>query len=188
MAAEGLQQEDQELVARFVASRDEEAFRLLFRRHTPRLFALAHRLMGSRPGEAEDVVQDAWQRAAGRMARFEWRSALSTWLGAIVINCARERLRRRSPEAVDPATLDGLARPVAASEPPIDLDRAIATLPDGYREVFVLHDIEGHTHEEIGALLGVSAGTSKSQLFHARRALRAHLAPRPSSGTDHHDR
>jgi RNA polymerase sigma-70 factor (ECF subfamily) len=86
MAAEGLQHEnrDEALVARFLASGDEEAFRLLFRRHTPRLYGLAFRLMAARASEAEDVVQEAWQRAAIRLGRFEWRSALSTWLGAIV--------------------------------------------------------------------------------------------------------
>jgi RNA polymerase sigma-70 factor (ECF subfamily) len=132
--------------------------------------------MGARGDEAEDVVQETWQRAAGRVGAFEWRSALSTWLSGILINCARERLRKPGVEPMDPVAIDLLVAR-AAREPAIDLERAIAALPDGYREVFVLHDVEGLTHEEIASRLDVAAGTSKSQLFHARRALRARLAP-----------
>jgi RNA polymerase sigma-70 factor (ECF subfamily) len=165
---------EQALVARFVTHGDEEAFRLLFRQHSPRMYAMALRLMGGRAADAEDVVQDAWLRAAARLGGFEWRSALSTWLTSIVINCARERLR------ATPVTADGTEAPTPLAPPDasaerIDLDRAIASLPDGYREVLVLHDIHGLTHEEIARALDVAPGTSKSQLFHARRAVRARL-------------
>jgi RNA polymerase sigma-70 factor (ECF subfamily) len=176
---------DAELAARFITTGDEDAFRLLFRRHTPRLYALALRLMGGNRADAEDVVQEAWQRAAARLTRFEWRSSLLTWMSAIVINCARERLRKRAPDAIDPDALDRMSAG-AHGEPGIDLERAIAALPDGYREVLVLHDVEGHTHAEIAQMLGVAAGTSKSQLFHARRAVRARLAGTPPEA-DHDD-
>ncbi|MEZ5317121.1 MAG: sigma-70 family RNA polymerase sigma factor [Vicinamibacterales bacterium] len=179
--------EDRTLVDAFVAHGDEEAFRHLFRRHTPRLYALAYRLMAGRAADAEDVIQDTWLRAARHLGTFEWRSSLSTWLTGIAINCARERLRRRTPEAVDPATLAAIVMAADAGVPDVDLERAIALLPDGYREVLVLHDVEGFTHAEIATRLGVSPGTSKSQLFHARRAVRARLSPtaRWTEATDH---
>lgn len=167
---------DRELADRFVQRRDEEAFRLLFRRHSPRLFALACRLLGARRNDAEDVLQEAWLRAARRIGAFEWRSSLTTWLSAIVINCARERLRGRPEpmsmeEAPEPRT--PVRGRVAATG--IDLERAIAGLADGYREVLVLHDIEGFTHAEIARMLGIAEGTSKSQLFHARTHVRARM-------------
>ena len=168
---------DRQLVDRFLATGEEEAFRLLFRRHTPRLYAMAYRLLGHQTADVDDAVQDTWQRAAVRLRDFEWRAALSTWLASILINCARERRRGRALELVEPDQLSSIpagARPPGTS---IDLERAVASLPDGYREVLVLHDVEGYTHSEIAGLLGIAVGTSKSQLFHARRAMRASLAP-----------
>lgn len=165
--------DDRHLVEAFLAG-DEDAFRQVFRRYGPRLYALALRLTGGRAADAEDVVQECWVRAARSLAAFEWRSQLSTWLTAILINCARESTRRSPPPTdADIATAWAPAHPRAQA---IDLDRAIAALPDGYREVLVLHDVEGYTHAEIATRLGVSAGTSKSQLFHARRAVRARLS------------
>jgi RNA polymerase sigma-70 factor (ECF subfamily) len=169
---------DRELAERVLAG-DEPAFRRLYQRHTPRLFQLALRLVGGNTAEAEDVVQDTWIKAAEKLDTFRWEAAFGTWLGAIGINLAREtarrRGRRREVEWAD------AAEPPAA-EPrqhlePVDLERAIAALPEGYRTVLILHDIEGYTHEEIAAQLGVAAGTTKSQLFWARRAVRALLAP-----------
>ena len=191
----GLQADDRELVARFLARRDEEAFRALFRRHSPRLLAMARRLVGGGRGDAEDVVQDAWTRALRQLDRFEWRSTLATWLQSIVINCARERWRSnaRLPAESSVAIEDAIggggvvhdgARTLDAAQA-IDLDRAIASLPPGYREILVLHDVEGYTHEEIAALCGIAPGTSKSQLFHARRALRARLSGTAREETHH---
>ena len=185
----GLHPTDRDLAARFVAKRDETAFRQLFRRHTPRMYALALRLMAGRRADAEDVVQDAWQRAAAGLAGFEWRSALPTWLAGILINCARERLRAETAEAAaaTPADAD-LTTPAGQAADAglrLDLERAIAALPDGYREVLVLHDVEGYTHDEIAARLAIAPGTSKSQLFHARRAVRARLVTATSETTRH---
>lgn len=164
------------LVARFVRTRDEPAFRELYRRHTPALYGLALRLLARRPADAEDAVQDAWVRAAERIAGFRWESTLRTWLSSILVNCCRERLRHDWRWSDDEGTaaverVDG----AAALDLTLAVDRAIAALPPGSRSVFVLHDIEGRTHEEIGALLDIAPGTSKSQLFHARRQLRALL-------------
>ena len=172
-----MQPTDRELVERFVQRRDEEAFRLLFRRHTPRLYAVSLRLMAQRAADAEDAVQTAWQRASARLGSFEWRSQFGTWLTAIVINCARERLRTRMWNAEAPLEDDFRSHDRGPGATAIDLERAIAALPDGYREVLVLHDVEGMTHTEIAEHLGIAAGTSKSQLFHARRRVRALLSP-----------
>jgi RNA polymerase sigma-70 factor (ECF subfamily) len=168
--------EDRRLAAAVIGSGDETAFRALYRRHTPALYRLALRLGGGDESWAEELVQRAWIRAVESLGGFAWRSAFRTWLSGIAINCAREQWRtaRTSPEVQ--------ASPDAAAPPGdpalrVDLERAIARLPRGYRQVFVLHDIEGFTHEEIAGLLGIEPGTSKSQLFQARRQLRGFLGP-----------
>lgn len=163
---------DRELVAAFIARRDEAAFRALYRRHTPALYAFALRLTSGREADAEDLLQDAWIRAADRVRGFAWQSALRTWLCGILVNCWRERVRRRTPDLAAPRD-ESPVQPDAGAG--LDLDRAIASLPDGYRAVVVLHDVEGYTHEEIAGLLGIDAGTSKSQLSRARRTLRTWL-------------
>jgi RNA polymerase sigma factor (sigma-70 family) len=149
---------------------DEAAFRELYRLHTPRLFAVTLRLL-SRRADAEDAVQEAWLRAMRGLGGFREESSFGTWLTGIGIRCGLEMLRKRNPVIVT------LREPSVDPAPDVtvDLERAIAGLPDGYRAVLVLHDIEGRTHEEIARLLEIEAGTSKSQLFHARRVLRARL-------------
>ena len=151
---------------------DEAAFRELYRLHTPRLFAVALRLL-SRRADAEDAVQEGWLRAVRGLAGFRGESAFATWLTGIVIRCALEALRKRGPAYSGSAEATVNHAPHLA----LDLERAIAALPDGYRTVLMLHDVEGLTHDEIAGLLEIEPGTSKSQLFHARRALRDHLRP-----------
>ena|ERR1700674_1029078 len=166
---------DRELSTRFIERRDAAAFRDLFRRHTPALYQLARRLLGGTGRGADDAVQEAWLRAADGLAAFEWRSSLRTWLTGITINCCREILRQRQAGA--PARNGG--EPVQETPPTalgLDLERAVLGLPHGCREVLVLHDVEGLTHAEIAARLGIEPGTSKSQLSRARRALRAYFS------------
>ena len=130
--------------------------------------------------EAQDIVHDAWIRGVERCAAFEWRSALRTWLSAIVINRWRESVRTAAKHAaapLDDQPLGGDDARLTSTADRVDLERAVAALPPGYREVLLLHDAFGYTHEEIGALLGVEAGTSKSQLSRARRELRRALDP-----------
>jgi len=167
---------DRDLVARFLATGDEDAFRLLFRRHTPRLYAMAWRLLAHHTADVDDAVQETWKRAAAALGGFAWKAAFGTWLTGILINCARERRKQRPLQQVDGVPLSDIAASERPRDSTIDLERAIADLPDGYREVLILHDVEGYTHDEIGALLGIASGTSKSQLFHARQAMRARLA------------
>lgn len=166
------------LVAAFLLRRDEATFRRLYRLHAQPMYALAYRLSACSASEAEEAVQMAWMRAVERLGTFRGESALRTWLAGIVVNCVRELARQKTRHAsVSSETFDVLSTraPVVQSSLRINLERAIAGLPAGCREVLVLHDIEGYTHLEIGGLLGIESGTSKSQLFRARRALRSAL-------------
>ena len=167
---------DRALADALLLEGDERAFRELYQRHTPRLYQVALRVVGGAEHDAEDVVQETWIRATEKLGTFRWEAAFGTWLTGIGLNVARQLLRRRgrwvelddAPEPWRPPPHDGER---------IDLERAIALLPAGYRTVLVLHDVEGYRHEEIGEMLGISAGTSKSQLFNARRSLRQALEP-----------
>lgn len=178
--------DDRRLVSEFVRFGDEAAFRGLYRRHTPALFRLTARIVGAERS-AEDALQVTWIRAAENLHRFRWESSLRSWLTGIALNCCRELLRRERRTETD--ALDESVYP----EPPagrqrdglrIDLERAVAALPGGYREVLILHDVEGYTHMEIGELLGIEPGTSKSQLSRARRALRKRLADTAHRASD----
>jgi RNA polymerase sigma-70 factor (ECF subfamily) len=163
-------------VAAVTSRRDGRAFELLYHRHTPRLYRLALHLCGGDEAEAEEVAHDAWVRAVERLAQFEWRSAFSTWLAGFAIRCARERFRDRNRlDALDDRASPLDDGPLRGAFDRMDLERAIGRLPPGYRQVLILHDVEGYTHEEIGALLGIDPGTSKSQLSRARHAMRAML-------------
>ncbi len=173
---------DRTLVLRFLEHREESAFRKLYRRHTPRLYRLALRLPVLEGADAEEAVQEVWIRAVERLHSFEWRSSFATWLTGIAVNVFRERERRdRSAGRV---SLHGGETCVSTADPPpsagspdrrLELERAIAALPPGFRRVFVLHDIEGYTHPQISEALGIEEGTSKSQLSRARQALRVLL-------------
>jgi RNA polymerase sigma factor (sigma-70 family) len=168
---------DRELVDLVVIDGDERAFRELYRRHTPRLYQLVLRLVGT-DQDAEDVVQEAWIRATEAAANFRWESSFGTWLTGIAINRFKELLRKRN--RWPSMALEQIAEPESKPErvgERIDLERALSLLPVGYRTVLVLHDLEGYRHEEIAEQLGIAAGTSKSQLFHARRYVRTLLEP-----------
>jgi RNA polymerase sigma-70 factor (ECF subfamily) len=150
----------------------EDAFRALYRAHTPALYALALRLTARDQNEAEDLVQETWVRAARKMSTFRGESALRSWLCGVLINVRRERVRSAwrmvgAPD-IEPVT-------PARDDAAFDLERAIAGLPEGARDVFVLHDVYGYAHREIAELLGIVDGTSKSQLARARALLRSAL-------------
>jgi len=173
--------DDRALVTAVIQRGDEHAFAALYTRHTPALYNLALRLTGGRDADAEDVVHEAWVRAVERFAQFEWRSALSTWLCGFVVRRWREvaRQQNRGDELpIDDAGLSADDRRLEGTFDRLLLEQAITGLAAGYREVLVLHDVHGYTHDEIGAMLGIQAGTSKSQLARARRALRITLGAR----------
>jgi RNA polymerase sigma-70 factor (ECF subfamily) len=167
---------DRELADLVVHQGDEEAFRVLYRRHTPAVYQFVLRLGGGDAQEAEDVIQETWMRAARGLEGFRWKSALKSWLTGIALNRVREGARKKKRSLVE---VEGVWEvPAAASDPGqrIDLDRALGLLPPGFRTVLVLHDVEGYTHREIGSQLGITDGTSKSQLHGARKAMRRLLA------------
>ena len=167
---------ERQLVEKFCRTRDEVLFRELYRQHTPVLYRICVRMLGS-DAAAQDAVQEVWIRAEAGLAQFQWQSSLSTWLVGIAINRCREifRDRQRRNETADlvPEKISG----GPPAELQLDMERAVAALAPGYREVLLLHDGEGYTHEEIAAILGIDAGTSKSQLSRARKILRDHLRP-----------
>lgn len=166
--------EDRSLVEAFLRERSEAAFRALYHLHSPRLYQLALRLSGWHEEEAREIVQESWVRAMRKLAEFRWESRLSTWLAGIVVRraCEARRTRRLEVPMEEHLPENAASR---SQEPDWDLERAIAALAPGYRRVLILHDVEGHTHAEIAALLGIEAGTSKSQLFEARKVLRRKL-------------
>jgi RNA polymerase sigma-70 factor, ECF subfamily len=171
--------EDGDLVARFVARRDEAAFRALYRRHADFLYRFLLRLTGGDGAAAEEGVQETWVRAAQGLAGFAGRSSLKTWLAGIAIRWWREarRVSGRETELPEEEALPA-ATPIRREIERVDLERALAALPLGYRRAILLHDVEGYTHEEVAELTGTDVGTSKSQLSRARRALRARLSGR----------
>jgi len=169
--------DERALAEKFWRHGDESAFRTLYRRQTPLLYRVAYRMVAN-ADRAADIVQDAWLRAAQGLPSFRWQSSLSTWLVGIVVNRSREEIRRANNEALPP---DELPEPPTRNPDPcsrLDLERAVAQLPEGYREILLLHDVEGYTHEEIAQALEIEASTSRSQLARARAAMRAGLEQR----------
>lgn len=167
-------------VARAVAG-DTAAFERLYRTHVPRILALTRRMAGA--DRADELTQDVFVRAWQKLGLFRGESSLGTWLHRLAVNVVIEQFRalgtardRFLPDGDE--ALDRLAAPTDTARgwnAGLDIDTAMGRLPPGARTVFVLHDVEGYRHEEIGALLGVSVGTSKSQLHRARMTLRHQL-------------
>ncbi len=158
---------------------DHAAFQLLYREHVGRVYALCLRLTAD-PTAAEEFTQDAFVRAWERLASFRGESAFSSWLYRLTVNVvfqSRRAARRRTQRVLTTADPGALERPGRETNPGLglDLERALAALPAGAREVFVLYDVEGYGHQEIADLSGIAVGTSKAQLFRARRLLRGML-------------
>ena len=160
------------------AGGDRDAFERLYRSQLPRVYSLVARMLGDQR-EAEEVVQDVFVRAWRKLPTFRGDAALSTWLHRLAVNVV---LSRRKSEGIrkDRTSDDEFAIDVAPARPAtvgerLDLEGAIAQLPTGARRVFVLHDVEGFTHEEIGGQLGITPGGSKAQLHRARLLLREAL-------------
>ena len=156
------------------------AFEELYNRHNRRVYSLCLR-MTQNPTEAEDLAQEAFIQLFRKIGSFRGDSAFTTWLHRLTVNQCLMHFRKKSVK-VERTTEEGetpvqivLGTGNPNSMPVLDriaLDNALSQLPPGYRTVFVLHDIEGHEHEEIARMLGVAVGTSKSQLHKARMKLR----------------
>jgi RNA polymerase sigma-70 factor (ECF subfamily) len=157
-------------------SGDLGAFEELYRRHASRIYALCLRMTAD-PARAEDHTQETFVRAWQKLDTFRGETGFAAWVSRVAVNVVRSawrgsgrRERREQPMEVIEAPAMSTADDVA-----LDLERAIAGLPAGAREVFVLHDVEGYRHDEVAGLLDVTVGTSKSQLHRARRLLREAL-------------
>ena len=160
------------------ASGDARAFERLYRAHSARVHSLVRRMLGD--DDADEVTQDVFVRVWQKLGTFRGESAFSTWLHRLAVNVVLARRaelgtrRRRFHD--DDAPLELVSARPRSPESVMDFEQALARLPEGARQVFVLHDVEGYRHEEIAEMLGLATGTSKSQLHRARMALRNHMA------------
>ncbi len=157
-------------------SGDTAAFEMLYKQHSPRVYALCLRLSGGTKAEATELMQDVFIRAWRGLRTFRGDSAFSSWLHRLTVNAMLESARSEKRRTARVLPMDDLASlgAAASTESPdigVDLERAIAGLPQGARLAFVLHEIEGYRHEEIAQQLGVAAGTVKAQLHRARKLL-----------------
>ena len=159
---------------------DVDAFELLYREHSGRIYALCLRLQAGDTSDATELMQDVFIRAWRRLSTFRGDCAFSSWLHRLAVNTMLENARgdrRRIARVLpmeDTSRLEGAARSTSV-DLRMDMEDAIATLPKGARQAFVLHDVEGYQHQEIAEQLGVSVGTIKAQLHRARRLLRERL-------------
>lgn len=175
---------DLELAGR-IRSGDGAAFEALYRQHATRLYNLASR-MSAGATDAEDLLQDIFLLAYRKLGSFRGDSSLATWLYRLAMNHCLDVLRNRQTRMgqVTDSMDEPDAVPVAAPGPGlgavsrIDLERAIEALPPACRAAFLLHDVEGFGHHEVADILGVSEGTSKSQVHKARLRIRAYLGTR----------
>ena len=168
MTAAGSEQTDVALAS----AGDPAAFGRLYFRHAARIKALARRLLG--PVDAEDGTQEVFVRAWQRLAQFRGEASFATWLHRLAVNVLLRELERSRKHIAGDTPLDTLP---AAAVPVTDwdLERALATLSPGIREVVVLHDMESYTHDEIAELLGIGPSASKMRLHRGRMALRGLL-------------
>jgi RNA polymerase sigma-70 factor (ECF subfamily) len=179
----GVKEMTDHALAQAAAEGNMQAFEELYQRHNRRVYSLCLR-MTQNVSEAEDLAQEAFIQLFRKIGSFRGESAFTTWLHRLTVNQVLMHFRKRSvklehtteegetPIQIVRGTENPNAMPVVDR---IALDKAIAQLPPGYRTVFVLHDVEGHEHEEIARMLGCSVGTSKSQLHKARMKLRGLL-------------
>ena len=161
---------DRLLINLFLLTRSESLFRTLYKKHTPYLYRLVISLSGD-SAIADDMVQEIWIRAIEKLGQFKWQSSLKTWLSGIVINCCREYNRRKKYSKLEDLP-DSKAAYFNHSDLNMDLRKALVQLPEGYREVLLLHDMEGFKHNEIALMLDIHPGTSKSQLHYARLSIK----------------
>ena len=172
-------------LARAAGLGDAKAFEALYRKHSRRVYAVVWRLAGGQAARADDLVQEAFIRAWQALPMFRFESAFSTWLHRLAVNTALMQIRKRAGGEAgegDDSALESWPTDDTAGQRTrerLDLERAVATLPERARAVLVLHDIEGWKHEEIAAELGMAVGSSKAQLHRARKLLRERL------GVDH---
>lgn len=166
---------------------DREAFEKLYKQHFKRVYSICLRMLGN-TAQAEDITQEVFLLVYRKLGTFRGESAFTTWLHRLAVNQVLMYLRKRGlkiEQAADNETLASLESNQRVSViDRITLEKAISELPPGYRTVFVLHDVEGYEHEEIAGMLGVTVGTSKSQLHKARMRLRRLISSRLETEED----
>lgn len=177
---------EEQLTIRRAIQGDEAAMRALWSRHAPHIDMVVRRLVGPDRDEAQDIAQEVWIQIFRALPSYRGDSKFATWAHRIAVNRTLNALRRTHRLAKIEVDMDADA---VAVTPDTDrsfvmasIEEAAAQLSPGARTVFLLHDVEGYTHEEIAAELGITAGGSKSQLFKARvklRKLLAHLVEGP---------
>ena len=163
---------------------DGPSFEMLYGLHKRRVYSLCLRMTGN-TAEAEDLTQEAFLQLYRKIATFRGESAFSTWLHRLAVNVVLMHLRKKGlpevslEETMEPQQEDGPKKDIGARDnvlagsiDRVNLERAIESLPPGYRIIFVLHDVEGYEHNEIAEMMGCSIGNSKSQLHKARMKLR----------------
>jgi RNA polymerase sigma-70 factor, ECF subfamily len=155
---------------------DDDAIEALYRRHSARVYSVVRRLAGD-DAQADDWAQEAWMRAIRALPSFRGQSLFSTWLHRIAVNVVVSYQRRNRPWIAWLRDSESLPEVAVESNEALtrDIDRAIARLPQRARQVFVLVEVEGYSHEETGRMLGMAVGTSKAHLFRARSLLREWL-------------
>lgn len=156
---------------------DAQAFERLYRTHVPRIHSLVRRMAGG-DADADELVQDVFVRAWQRLGTFRGEAAFGTWLHRLAVNLVLNWLKgagRGRKLFDDDAALEFAPSRSARPDLAMDLEDALARLPRGARQIFVLHDVEGLKHEEIAERLGITSGTSKAQLHRARMLMRGHL-------------
>ena len=180
---------DQLLLRRAIQG-DERALQSLWSQHSPHIDAVVRRLVGD-ADLAADIAQEVWIQIFRALPTYRGDSQFGTWAHRIAVNRTLNALRKiRRIANVETDIEDHSASIEPDSERAMlaaSIEEAAAKLSPGARTVFLLHDVEGYTHEEIAEQLGITAGGSKSQLFKARAKLRrllAHLVDTPMAGTD----
>jgi len=179
--------------AALAAAGDVSAFERLYRGHLSRVHTLVRRMAAGR--DTDELTQDVFVRAWQKLGSFRGDAAFGTWLHRLAVNVVIERFRSEAQRRLrlhdGDEIFETIAAPQRSGDLSMDFEAALAKLPDGAREIFVLHDVEGYKHHEIGTLLEISTGTSKAQLHRARMMLRRHLrpddvGPTPRSGVRKH--
>jgi RNA polymerase sigma-70 factor, ECF subfamily len=167
----------QESDVALAAAGDSSAFERIYRAHLARIHSLARRMLGN--DYADEVTQDIFVRTWQKLSTFRGESAFTTWLHRLALNVIIERRRsmaiQRTRLADDPIALDMAMVPPSRSDLRVDFEYAIGQLPEGAREIFILHDVEGYKHREIAVMLQIATGTSKRQLHRARMLMREQL-------------
>jgi RNA polymerase sigma factor (sigma-70 family) len=172
---------DDHALVRAAVGGDMAAYERIYRRHSPRMYAVLWRLCGGHAARAEDALQEAFLQAWKALPGFRFDSSLGTWLHRLGVNAALMELRANAVEQACDAGEEGwdslatLASVDRCAGTSMDLERALETLPPRARAVLVLHDIEGWKHHEIAEQLQMAVGSSKAQLHRARGLLRARL-------------